>query len=85
MRSLETYKMLKISFEVKVYKSIRIRGTTPNPQRKMWGDMAYYVPPSKKVGDTSTTKLRPCVHGVKSEISLDVGMESESFFLFEVS
>jgi len=25
---------------------------TTNPKRKKWGDMAYYVPPSKKVGDT---------------------------------
>jgi len=33
-----------------------------NLKRKKWGDMAYYVPQSEKVGDTSPvspTKLRP--------------------------
>jgi len=39
--------------------------TSPNinPKRKKWGDMAYYVPPSKKVGRTHPPCSPPnCAH-----------------------
>ena len=48
----------------KTWQTSLIFGTSPNikPEDKKWEDMAYYIPPPEKVGDTSpvpTTKLRP--------------------------
>jgi len=45
--------------------------TSPNtkPKEKKWVDMAYYIPPHEKVGDTSPvspTKLPPCVQVIRS-------------------